>query len=341
MLDRLVIQEFLTNSVTPETFPVFAAISNLSNLDNQRTIIDLLALRKINLTDLQSMRMIDDIAVAEFLDNYNKFKLPYLNDNIIPSQNAHGYLLDGETPLTIFLQTYNEFINAQFGKEEEVYRVNGLKVSFEDSIYLDDTDFELDFQKKVVDMLCAENSIIDVSSLINPIVFSLELSVDELGLVQRIHDFYLKSFIDSFSNANLSKLFVWNDERPSIVLTQIATLNELANLKMLSPIVDHQLSSDIFDMSIREALVYAPEELLVLWQELYSIELGKQPLTNIIAYIRYRIAFINTLEQKNNGTIKSVLETAILQLVTYFKEYMTLHNTLESIINSRLNVKTI
>ena len=131
------VNTFLKNIIDPQTFNIFAALSNMNNIDAFKDILNLLYSNKITFIDLNRLPVIDDTSIEKFLKNYNRFNAPYINEGMLPSYEVVSKLNDPTKALAEFLEDYNYYINYNFGKEEPTIRIDSLVTDYKDSMYSD------------------------------------------------------------------------------------------------------------------------------------------------------------------------------------------------------------
>ena len=332
------IDTFLKNIIDPQTFNIFAALSNLKNIDVFKEVLNLLYSNKITFMDLNRLPVIDDPSIEKLIANYKRFNKPYINEGLLPSFEVVSLLNDPTKDLAKFLLKYNEYINFNFGKEVPTIRVDSLTTNYKDGMYSDYEDFIRDFVRRVLQPLLEREQIVDVASMF-PVWGSTEPKTTDFGkFIQRIYDTFLMPFQNTFNNAKLAELFVYTPEAPSTAILYMAQLNNMVTLKPFSSAINVEYNADIIKTSVHGTITYTRQELDELWENLFSIDLTLSSLTDILAYIRYKGAYINTLEQYNNGTTKNV-EREIDLLIDVMTKYRLLHQEVEQLITSSLFVK--
>ena len=342
MLTENELNVYLNNVVSPTNFKIFAALSNLENVDNFKRIIDLLYFCNINLFDLANLDTIDDVAIEKFLNNYYRFRLPYINDTTVSIQNVYDQMLSTDSVLSTFLSVYNNAATHEYTVVNKPKISPSLYTKFDiETLYTSVGDFENDFNSKVTTPLLEKYNITNISSLVPTISIPSSIHTSIAPLFQRLIDLTLKPFKDKFNNATLSEVYVWLPTRPSIAVEYSNILHGMLNLKEYSSLVKDNLLVDLTRISARSSNTFTRAELDAEWNELVNTDLTNTDLTDLIAYIRYKVAFINTLEQKHNGLIRIGLEEWLIDFIHTIHLYTELHENIGNMISSRMYVQTL
>ena len=345
MLTPEELKNFLDENVNEKTFPLFAALINLKNPLNYQTVIELLQQKRLNFFDIFNLPLIDDIAIEELLTVKEKYLSPtYVsNTDKINTSNTYTYLMKN-TLLSKFFEDYTTYINFQFNNNllNSLYPVSSYSTLHKKNIYKNDEDFENSFKNNVVIALLEENKVTNVSELFPKLLLAKELPVNSIIFFEKIINLLFKNITENFNNEKLSSLFVLTGTHSSIVLDDYSFFNDLLNIIPYSPSTNKLLPIDLHNLSTRKNLIYTEKEINELWTELFNTAFDfNSGVTNTLGYIKYKIRYIQTLEEKNNLQVNKLIYNNFLLIYNFINEYIKLHKRVDELIISRLNVKIL
>lgn len=343
MLSKEDLNIFLEENVNEKTFNLFAALFNLQDPEIYQKVMNLLYYRKINFFDLLNLPFIDDQGVQSLLDDKEKYLLPIYNSGTLTGSDVYSYLTVG-TFLTVFFNEYNLYMNDKFLdiKLNTTYNVNSYSILYKDNLYKSDNDFETDFQKKVVEPILDEYSIANISEIFPTFSPDSTLPVKYKTFLNKIINTVFLTLKSNFTNSDITSIFVLTNSHSSVVLDGYSFFTDILNLKKFNEASDTHFARDLHNLSISNKLTYSQIEINALWDELFTTTFDFElSTTKSLGYIRYRMAYLITLEEKNSLSTSALMYSEFLRIYEVIEQYIQLHKKLDNLIISNLNVRII
>ncbi|BDH16447.1 MAG: hypothetical protein [Bacteriophage sp.] len=348
MLTDEQLEVFFNETINEKNFPIFAALANLENKDNYRLVIEALYNRKVNLFDISNLLFIDDRGIKELLDKLNIYNMPqYTSLNTLTPVNSYSFFNNNEgTLFGQFLSNYNNWMNLNFDKiENNVNTISLYHLDYNKSIYKNFEDFNLDFEKLVLQPLLSEMNISNVSSILPTLFNNLESDSNfshssEKRILLDIKTIINEIIISNITNVKLVDYFISNETRPSVIENNISFITTIFNHEKFSRSTTSLFNSDIFNFSNRDNLDFTNQEIQELWQTtLSTINVnGDYNFNELLHYLRYKSLLINFIQTKTVGTVSDNFINYLNELEEWLVKYIEFHNKLNKLITSKLDV---
>lgn len=340
-------KNFFDKMVSPNSFQIFARLTNLKNNDNYKEILELLYYNHLNLNDLANEPLLDDLAVDTILKNRKSLITPTVTSSTENGFTAQPYLLgssESPTALGLLVKEFNIFLSDSVLKDEDltgeifppIYTEFGLEKG---SAYSNYSDYLTDFDAKVLTPLLAEYGVAEISSIFPPLAIEKTLDVAELEYITTTYDKLFATIKASFTNNKLAELLVWTVEKPSVFSSEIKLFNDLLNMRKYTKVIEMQLFNKIFWLSERGNGTFTESDIASLKAEILSFDIRNLPLSDSLCYVIFQWTMINTIEQNSNLPVSENFLYEYKKFYALIETFKNIYLKLADLISRKLHVK--
>lgn len=342
------LQSYLDRFVTPKTFLVFSKLYSLTNVDNFKRIMSMLYLRQINLSQLANMSILDDQAIQDFFDLYDRINTSTDTSGTPTTFNARQWLLGTDsqpTPLMSFYSGYSDWLNTTMYDElVPLKTVSAPYVEYglaNGSIYDNETSFKEEFYQKVTSSLLATHNVTDVSALLPSWTIDPSITGRSATVLKAVWAYLMEPFA-TFNNDQLASFIVDYSGNSSTFSDNLVFFHSLINYQPYSKLLDDYLTSRIFELNIKgrgynntELAVYADDVVTTT----NSDNISKYNLTDLFTYLFFENKVALTYKANNGLALTSPYGDTLVTFQGVIAQLTSLFNEVLALVTNTLQVK--